>query len=120
MGKIYNINTTEFTRKGEEDNFALFLSPSTTDSAFISTCLENHYVRFGTTTIMNINERLISPERSGRMHFKLGNISRVINAFLGFAQRMNLHILENTSFQQLGLVPSSGEGRETTTQLGPL
>jgi hypothetical protein len=43
-----------------------------------------------------------------------------ITGFLVFFHRPVLQKLENTTFQKLNLFPSSGEGRKTPTQLGPL
>jgi hypothetical protein len=40
--------------------------------------------------------------------------------YLDFVHGPEFYILENTTFQKLDLFPSSGEGRETTTLLGPL
>jgi hypothetical protein len=42
-----------------------------------------------------------------------------ITAFLDFAHHPEFRILENTMFQKPYLFPSSGEGRETHTLLGP-
>jgi hypothetical protein len=41
-------------------------------------------------------------------------------AFLGFVYRPEFEILENATFRKLDLFPSSGDGKETPTLLGPL
>jgi hypothetical protein len=47
------------------------------------------------------------------------NTSLRVTGFLDFVHRLEVQILENTMFQKLDLFPSSGEGRETPTLLGP-
>jgi hypothetical protein len=43
-----------------------------------------------------------------------------ITKFLDFVYRTEFQKLESKTFRKLDLFPSSGEGRETTTLLGPL
>jgi hypothetical protein len=43
-----------------------------------------------------------------------------ITGFLQFVNRLELLIIEMTTFRKLNLIPSSDEGRETHILLGPL
>jgi hypothetical protein len=47
-------------------------------------------------------------------------ITLSISGFVDFAHRPEFCILENAAFRKLDLFPSSGEGKETHSPLGPL
>jgi hypothetical protein len=47
-------------------------------------------------------------------------VNLATTGFLDFAHLPELYILENTTFQELDLLPSSGEGMQIRTLSGPL